>query len=152
MDGETQERPYPYVQVMMCFALLGGAAGGAVLAVLTAIGAFLLSGDMSALGGVLLVFMFAMAGTLQGLLPAAVCGICLAVRRTDGSRSGLIHAAVYGALLSLGTQSGLMGQFHSSFVYGSLLALLTGAVTAWLLALFVLPLPSRVNPEYSHSK
>lgn len=148
MDGETQKRPYPYVRVIMCFTLLGGAAGGAVLAVLTAIGGFLLSGEISALGGGLLVFMFAMAGTLQGLLPAAVCGICLAVRRTDGSRSGLIHAAVYGALLSWGyAQSGLMGQFHSSFVYGSLLALLTGAITAWLLALFVLPLPYRVNSE-----
>lgn len=156
MNSKAQKTSYPYVRVIVYFALLGGALGGALLSVFATLGRFLLGGLVSAFGGILLFFAFALMGTVLGLLPAALCGICLAMRRTDGSRSGLIHAAVYGALFTwvchtllswMFWQSAKTGLFHHSFVYSSILAVLTGAATAWLLAFFVLPLPPQENPE-----
>ena len=81
-------QPYPYVRVILGFALLGGATGGLVLGLF-----FALLGDAgAALLPVLLMMMT--FGAFLGLVPAFLCGIWLALCQTRRNAGGLLHAAL----------------------------------------------------------
>ena len=86
---------YPYLRVIVCFALLGGAIGGVLLAVVVDIlsGRGLYEGGNNWLGA--LVFM--LAGFIMGFVPATLCGVWLAWRRRCRKPGGLAEAVLVGA-------------------------------------------------------
>ena len=120
-------QPYPYVRVILGFALLGGATGGLVLGLF-----FALLGDAgAALLPVLLMMMT--FGAFLGLVPAFLCGIWLALCQTRRNAGGLLHAALAGAA----TSAVCMGLFTQEI--GGLLFGFLGAAAAVLVGALLLP-------------
>lgn len=125
-------QPYPYVRVILGFALLGGATGGLILA----LGSALLDGmgeGIAAWLPVLLVFMI--YGALLGLVPALLCGVWLALWQTRRNAAGLLHAALAGTVVS-GLCLLLVAPDMSITVFG-----LLGGASAVLLVVLLLPAP-----------
>lgn len=129
---------YPYLRVILCFALLGGAIGGALLTVAVD----MLSGRGLAEGGNnwpgALVFM--LAGSIMGLVPAALCGVWLAWRRRCRNLGGIAEAVLAGAVISwLFIWLLLSGWNEAGFLADSWLFFVAGGGSALILALCVLP-------------
>lgn len=129
----TQSRRYPYVRVILGFSLLGGATGGAVLAVGTAF--FGNVGGSGAVALLLVVLVFMTYGAFLGLLPALLCGVWLALWKTQRTAGGLLHAVLAGAVVS-GLCMMLFTQDSGSAVLG-----LLGGAAAFLLGALLLPAP-----------
>ena len=122
-------QPYPYVRVILGFALLGGATGGLVLGLF-----FALLGDAgAALLPVLLMMMT--FGAFLGLVPAFLCGLWLAVSRARRNETGLLSAALVGAAISV-LYLLVITQEIASMPFGFL-----GGVAAFLVGLLLLPAP-----------
>ena len=122
-------QPYPYVRVVLGFALLGGATGGLILGL---VGALLgRGGDAATLLDILLLIVF--AGAVLGLVPAFLCGIWLALCQTRRNAGGLLHAALAGAA----TSAVCMGLFTQEI--GGLLFGFLGAAAAILVGALLLP-------------
>ena len=129
-------QPYPYVRVVLGFALLGGATGGLILGL---VGALLgRGGDAATLLDILLLIVF--AGAVLGLVPAFLCGLWLAVSRARRNETGLLSAALVGAALVGAAISALyllvITQEIASMPFGFL-----GGVAAFLVGLLLLPAP-----------
>ena len=131
---ETTRR-YPYVRVILGFSLLGGATGGAVLAVgLTLFGA--MAGEAEAGAWLLPVLLMLMTyGAFLGLLPASLCGVWLALWQTQRTVGGLLHAVLAGAVVSALCMM-LFTQDNGSAAFG-----LLGGAAAFLLGTLLLPEP-----------
>lgn len=138
MNIPVQYKPYPYLRVIVCFALLGGAIGGALLTVAVDMlsGRGLYEGGNNWLGT--LVFM--LAGGIMGFVPATVCGAWLAWRRRCRNFGGLAEAVLVGAAGSwLFIWLLLSGWNEAGFLADSWMFLLAGGGSALILALCVLP-------------
>ena len=124
-------QPYPYVRVILGFALLGGATGGLILGL---VGALLgRGGDAATLLDILLLIVF--AGAVLGLVPAFLCGLWLAVSRARRNETGLLSAALVGAAISV-LYLLVITQEIASMPFGFL-----GGVAAFLVGLLLLPAP-----------
>ena len=124
-------QPYPYVRVILGFALLGGATGGLILGL---VGALLgRGGDAATLLDILLLIVF--AGAVLGLVPAFLCGLWLAVSRARRNETGLLSAALVGAAISA-LYLLVITQEIASMPFGFL-----GGVAAFLVGLLLLPAP-----------
>ena len=124
-------QPYPYVRVVLGFALLGGATGGLILGL---VGALLgRGGDAATLLDILLLIVF--AGAVLGLVPAFLCGLWLAVSRARSNETGLLSAALVGAAISV-LYLLVITQEIASMPFGFL-----GGVAAFLVGLLLLPAP-----------
>ncbi|MDO5090856.1 MAG: hypothetical protein Q4D61_04865 [Cardiobacteriaceae bacterium] len=132
---------YPYLKVILGFALLGGALGGLLIALFFTVRSgewrTLLHGD-----GLLIVFV---SGAQFGTAPALLTGLWLAWRRVCRNGGGLLHAAIAGAAFSALGALGVIAFFRlvagDNWPLLPMLAVMTptGAVSALLLGWALLP-------------
>lgn len=140
--AETTQRPYPYVRVILCFSLLGAPLGSAMLGIAASVFTMQLEGSLIWEAGLALTMLFVFVGSVVGLVPAVLCGICLAVGRVYRTRLGIFNAFVSGGLLSwLCAAAALAGMDGETKIFFPLAWMLIGAGggSALILALLVLP-------------
>lgn len=138
------DKPYPYLKVILGFALLGGTLGGLLLAVF-----FIAQSEYWRspwrFDEVLIAFA---GGALCGMLPALLTGAWLAWQRVLRNRRGMLHTAIAGAVFfalgALGVVAFIWLLTEDSWLLPPLLPLLalitpTGTVSALLFSWALLP-------------
>lgn len=137
MNTPVQYKPYPYLRVIVCFALFGGAVGGALLG-LTATAVYghsheLVVHDWRPLAG------FMVFGSVIGLIPALLCGIWLAWRRRCRNLGGMAEAVLVGAAIGWLFICLTVGWQVPGFLMESWLFLVAGGGSALIVGGCVLP-------------
>lgn len=111
---------YPVWRVVCCYALFGGAIGGAIMGIL-----------------IFPLIIFAVFyGALLGFVPALLTGIYVAMMRMMKTVMGLLHAFLAGAVVSGAYNRIVDKNADVMFILG---LALVGGLSSWILACYTLP-------------
>ncbi|MDO5090855.1 MAG: hypothetical protein Q4D61_04860 [Cardiobacteriaceae bacterium] len=137
------DKPYPYLKVILGFALLGGLMGGTSAMVCLAPGLRPSLDSWIQTKDFLNLFL---QNTLAfAMPPSLLTGLWLAWRRVPRTPQGLMHAAIAGLVFSVLTALvAILFFLHSppeSLVFLLLVMMLAGVVSATFLASWLLPKP-----------